>query len=104
MIIDRDLTEDILNEIIEEIETRSQEQDTINIFIELERGREISFEALLKGIKYKYSNSEKFTKIAIVTDSKWFQTTVNLSDILLDVKVRTFDIKDRLEAIQWISI
>ncbi len=104
LIIDRDLTEETLSKIIAEIEEKTRIHDTVNVYIELEKGREIGFKALLKGIKYKYSNSENFTKIAIVTDSKWFQTAVGLSDILLDVEVRTFDIKDRLEGIQWISI
>ena len=104
LIIDRDLTEEILNEIIAEIEERTKVHDTINVFIELEKGRDITITALLKGIKYKYSNAENFEKVAIVTDSKWFQTAVNLSDILIDVEVRTFDLKDRLEAIHWISI
>ena len=104
LIINRDLTDTILDEIIAEIEEKTSIHDTINVFIELEKERDVTLKAVLKGIKYKYSNAEKFNKIAIVTDVNWFQTAVDLSDILLDAEVQTFDIQDRLEAIQWISL
>ena len=104
LILDRDLTDETLDKIIAEIKSKLEVHDKINVFIELEKGRNVTLKALLKGIKFKYSNSEHFDKIAIVTDSNWFQNAVNVSDILLDVDVRTFDIKARLEAIQWISI
>ncbi|MDR5591637.1 STAS/SEC14 domain-containing protein [Christiangramia sp. SM2212] len=104
LIVDRDLTDDIVDEIIAEVKSKLEIHDKINVFIELEKGRHITFKALWKGIIFKYSNSDHFDKIAIVTDSSWFQNAVNLSDSLLDVDVRTFDLKDRLEAIQWISL
>ena len=104
VIIDRDLTDEILEEIIAEIKARLDVHENINVFIELEKGRHITLKALLHGVDYKYSHAEYFNKIAIVTDSKWFQGAVNVSDILLDVDVRTFDLKDRLEAVQWISL
>ena len=104
LIIDRDLTDKILDEIIAEIEMKLKVHEKINVFIELEKGRQITFKALLKGINYKYSNADHFDKIAIVTDSFWFQNAVNLSDIFLDADVRTYDLKMRLEAIQWTSL
>lgn len=104
LIVDRDLDDHILEEILREIQEKLEVHDKINVFIELEKERHITFKALLKGIQYKYSNAEHFDKIAIVTDSLWFQNAVNVSDILLDVEVRTYDLKDRLAAIQWISL
>lgn len=104
IILNRDLTGDVLDKIIDEIELKLQIYEKINVFIELEKGHEITLKGLLKGIKFKYSNQENFDKIAIVTDNNWFQGAVNVSDILLDVDVRTFDLKERLEAIQWISL
>ena len=104
IMIDRDLTDAILEEVTDEIHEKLKLYDKLNIYIELEKGRKITFKALIKGIKYKYSHAEKFEKIAIVTDSTWFQSAVNVSDILLDVDVRTFDLENRLEAIQWISL
>ncbi|CAL67950.1 STAS/SEC14 domain-containing protein [Christiangramia forsetii] len=104
LIVDRDLTEDTLDEIIAGIKLKLEIHEKVNVYIELEKGRHITFSALMKGIKFKYSNSEHFDKIAIVTDSNWFQNAVNVSDIFLDVDVRTYDLKDRLEAIQWISL
>ncbi|SDS49560.1 STAS/SEC14 domain-containing protein [Gramella sp. MAR_2010_147] len=104
LIVDRDLTNETLDKIIAEIQLKLEIHDKVNVFIELEKGRHITFFALLKGIKFKYSNSEHFDKIAIVTDSLWFQNAVNVSDIFLDVEVKTYDLKERLDAIQWISL
>ena len=104
LIIDKDLTEEILDEIITEIKSRLDNYDSINVFIELEKGYHISLKALFNGMKYKYNHEKYFDKIAIVTDSDWFRGAVNLSDIFLDVDVQTFDLKERLEAIQWISL
>ncbi|MCH4824433.1 STAS/SEC14 domain-containing protein [Gramella lutea] len=104
LIIDRDLTDEMVDRVILEIQEKLEIYKSLNVYVELEKDRQITLKALFKGIKYKYSNSDHFGKIAIVSDSKWFQGAVNVSDILLDVEVRTFDLKDRLEAIQWISI
>jgi len=104
LIVDRDLTDETLDEVIAEIKLKLKVHERVNVYIELEKDRHITFSALMKGIKFKYSNSEHFDKIAIVTDSIWFQNAVNVSDILLDVEVGTYDLKDRLEAIQWISL
>ncbi|WP_026914628.1 STAS/SEC14 domain-containing protein [Christiangramia portivictoriae] len=104
IIVNTDLTDQLLDEVILEIKARLEQYEQVNVYLELERGHEISFKALLKGINFKYLNADLFNKIAIVTDSIWFQKAVNVSDIFLNVEVRTYDIKDRLNAIQWISI
>ena len=104
LIIDRDLTDEIVDQVIEEIQEKLDEHQRINVFIELEKDRHITLKALFKGIKYKYSNEDFFEKIAIVTDSKWFQNAAGLADSFLDVDTRTFDLRDRLEAIQWVSL
>lgn len=104
LIVDRDLTNEILEQILAEIKSKLEVHKKINVYIELEKGRDITFSALIKGIKFKYHNSEHFDKLAIVTDSGWFKNAVNISDLFLDIEVRTFDLKERLEAIQWISL
>ncbi len=103
LIINRELTEETVDEIIAECEKKTKSFENLNVFIELERGHDITLKALFKGLKYKYSNSHKFRKTAIVTDRKWFQSIVGVTDSFIDIEVRTFDIRDRLEAIQWIS-
>ena len=104
IIINSDLTDEVLDDVILEIKARFEQYDKVNVYLELEKGHEISFNALLKGIKFKYSNADLFGKIAIVTDSSWFQNAVNVSDIFLNVELRTYDVKDRLDGLQWISI
>ena len=104
IIINSDLTDEVLDEVILEIKARFEQYDKVNVYLELEKGHEISFNALLKGIKFKYSNASLFGKIAIVTDSSWFQNAVNVSDIFLNVEMRIYDVKDRLDSLQWISI
>ena len=103
VILDKDMTKEAVQEIIDKIEEKLLIYDTINVFVEIEKDRKISIIGLLNGIKFKYQNSSKLDKFAVVTDSRWFKKAIHISDVFLDVDVRTFDIKDRLEAIQWIS-
>lgn len=104
LIVNKDLNDEIVENVIEKIQEKLEIYERLNVFIELEKGRHITLKALLKGIKFKFKNSDHFGKLAIVTDSKRFQSAVDVTDVFLDVDTRTFDIKDRLEAIQWISL
>jgi len=104
IMIEKDLDSKVLDDVKNEIKERLATYHKVNLYVELKEGYEVSLKALFKGIKFKYSHEEYFGKIAIVTNEIWFQNAVNVSDVFLDAPVRTYMLKDRLEAIQWISI
>lgn len=97
--VDSDLIDEIHIAIIDKL----KENKTINLFIEIESGKNISFSALLKDLKFKAEHAKQFRKIVVVTDLNWFQNIMEIKDLLMDAEVKTFDHKNRLKAINWIA-
>lgn len=71
--------------------------------MEIEAGVHFTAKAFLKDLVFKYKNAEKFNRIAVVTDLSWFQNAMEIKDLLMDAKVESFKIKNRLKAISWIA-
>ena len=103
VVLDRDLNDESLAEIISIINKKLESHKSLNVYIELQKDCQVEFKAFMNGVIYKYSNASKFDKLAIVTNLNWFKNAVKISDIFLDVEVRTFENKERLDAINWIS-
>ncbi len=103
LMIDRDITKSYLDEIHFLIEEKLKENDTINLFCEIMPNNEVPLKLLLENIKFKYDHSDQINKIAFVTDLGWVRGIMELDNFFVATEVRTFDLKDRLEAIQWIS-
>jgi len=85
--------------ILERVEKHKQ----INLYIEIEEGRHISMAAFFKDVAFKFTNAEKFKRIAVVTDINWFQNAMEIKDLLMDAEVQSFSLADRLKAISWIA-
>ena len=98
---DLDLTH--IEEVHKLILERLDKHVKINLYIEIEKDLHISMTAFVKDVFFKFSNSDKFQKIALVTDINWFQNVMEIKDLLMDADVRSFDIEDRLKAISWIA-
>jgi len=103
LIIDKDLEEGNLEEIHEIILKRISEFEKINIFCEITQEKHIAFKCLMDELRFKYDNSKNIDKLAIVTDLTWLRTVMNINDLIVHTNIRTFEIKDRMKAIQWIS-
>jgi len=103
IMINSDIDDKVLKEIHTEILAKLEENKTINLFIEIEKGHDISLTTLLKDIIFKLDHAKQFTKIAMVTELKWLATIMSMKDLLMKADVRSFDIKNRMEAMNWIS-
>lgn len=97
--VDSDLIDEVHSAIID----RLKENETINLFVEIESGSDISFSALLKDLKFKVEHAKQFRKIVVVTDLNWFQNVMEIKDLLMDAEVKSFEHKNRLKAINWIA-
>lgn len=102
-LIDSDLDTKLIDEIHSAITDKLKGNETINLFIEIQAGNNISFSALLKDLKFKKEHASQFKKIAVVTDLNWFQNIMEIKDLLMDAEVKSFDHKLRMEAISWIA-
>lgn len=75
----------------------------VNVYIEDQFGDAISLKALIKDLIFEFTNTTKIMKIGLVTDAKWFRKTAEVKSFLTGTTVETFRMKNRLEAINWIS-
>ncbi len=103
LIIDKDIEKGNLEEVHEIILERISEFGKINIFCEITQEKHIAFKCLMDELKFKYENSKNIDKLAIVTDLTWLRAVMNINDLIGHTNIRSFEIKGRMEAIQWIS-
>tara|TARA_R100000935_G_scaffold36623_1_gene57622 strand:- start:687 stop:1040 length:354 start_codon:yes stop_codon:yes gene_type:complete len=81
---------------------RLKENKTINLFIEIQPGNDITFSALLKDLKFKVEHAKHFRKIVVVTDLNWFHNLMEIKALIMDAEIKTFKHENRLKAINWI--
>jgi len=103
IMIKSDVDLKVVDEVHAEILKRILEHKRINLYVEIESGVTISLPAVLKDLTFKFKNSDKFNKIAVVTDMNWLQNIMEIKDLMMDAEIESFNIENRLEAINWIT-
>lgn len=103
LIIDKDIEEGNLEKVHEIILERISESGMINIFCEINHDKHIAFKCLMDELRFRHENSNNIKKLAIVTDITWLRSVMDINNLMAQTNIRSFEIKDRLEAIQWIS-
>lgn len=103
IMIKSDLDLDAIEEVHNEISKRILEHKKINLYVEIESGATFSLPAVLKDLTFKFKNSNKFKKIAVVTDMNWLQNLMEIKDLLMDAEIQSFNVENRLNAISWIA-
>ncbi len=103
ILVNSDIDDKVMQEIHAEILSKLEENETLNLFVEIEEGHHVSFTTMLKDLIFKLDHAKQFTKIAMVTDLKWMATVMSMKDLIMKAEVRSFDIEHRLEAMNWIS-
>ena len=104
IMIDRDLDDDYLEEIHQIILDKIEEFGNINMFCEVQKGKHIPLKCLFEELKFKFNNYQNIGKLAVVTDLTWLRSVMNISEIILDSEIKTYDIEHRMEAITWVSL
>lgn len=103
IMVDQDVTDDYLDEIHKIITEKIRLYGKINLFCEIEKGHQVSLRLLMKELAFKYKNSDHFHKLAFISDISWMRKVMAINDFIFPCEVRTYDLSDRLEAINWIS-
>ncbi len=103
IMIDRDLDDEYLEEIHEIVLAKIEEFGKINIFCEVQKGKNIPLKCLLEELKFKFDNYQNIGKLAVVSDLAWLRSVMNISEFILHSEVHTFDISHRMDAITWVS-
>ncbi len=103
IMIDRDITDDYLQEIHEIVLARIDEFGKINFFCEVLKGNHIPFMSLMEELKFKYDNSQQIDKVAVVTDRSLLRSVMSVTDLFLHSEIKTYELSERLDAITWVS-
>ena len=103
IMVDKDVNKNYLDEIHSVIEEKLKEHDSINLFCEIMPDNKVPLKFLIENMKFKFDHSEQIQKLAMVTDLSWVRGIMDVDNFFVSTEVRSFELKDRLEAIQWIS-
>ncbi|PTX41628.1 SpoIIAA-like protein [Christiangramia gaetbulicola] len=104
VMVDKDVTKEYLEELHSRIEEKLKEHDQINLFCEIMPGNEVPLKMLLKNLQFKFEHSKQINKMAMVTDLAWIRGIMDLDKNFVSTEIECFHLKDRLEAIHWISL
>ncbi len=103
IMVDQDITEEYLNDVHKKVEQKLKEHDSINLFCEIMPNNKVPLKLLIENLKFKFDHSDQIRKLAFVTDLKWVRGIMKIDDFFVSTDVRSFELKDRIKAIQWIS-
>lgn len=102
VVIEDEINEDTLKGIKSLVNAKASEHHAINLYLEDRYNNGITLTAVLKDLLYEMSHDEPFFKIAVVTDKKLFRSIAKLKNMLLNIKVQSFEQKDRIQAMNWV--
>lgn len=102
ILIDSEIDQKKMEEISSHLEDKLKDNLFINLYVEDQHSNGISISGLLESISFHYTHSGSIKKVAIVTDLKWFQKTMELKSFLIGSDVQTFDISERMDAMNWV--
>ncbi|MDT0691453.1 STAS/SEC14 domain-containing protein [Salegentibacter sp. F188] len=103
ILIESDLNVELINKVQTLILEKIDAHDEIHLFFEIRSGNEVTFKAFLNQMMFNFNNTEKFSKVAVVTDLDWIKNSMIIKDALLPTDIAHFSNKDRLNALAWIS-
>ena len=102
-IIEGFFDEEIVKNLHDEILQKASVFRRINLYLEDSNIENFSVWAVLVDIAFKFRNSEKFTKVAIVTDRTWIRACAAVENLFFEGVVKSFPSKKRMDAMAWIS-
>lgn len=102
IVLEEEINSDKLKEIKELVGERVDKHSGVNLYLEDRYNNGITLKAVLKDLAFELTNCEPFLKIAVVTDKKLFRVVAEIKDILLNIKVQPFELKDRVKAMNWV--
>lgn len=101
-IVNQEIDQEKMDEILTAIKEKIEEITPLSLFLEDQSNEGISFVGFLKTLSFHFSHAKDLEKVAIVTDDKLFQKSMDMKNFLVPAKIKSFSRKDRLEAMNWV--
>lgn len=87
----------------DQIEEKIKGFDKINLYLEDNNVKNFTLPAVLDECKFKIEHSNKFNKVAMVSDRKWLKICAAFENMVTTANIKWFSSEDRMKAIDWIS-
>lgn len=101
-LVSQEIDQQKMEEILSQIKERLKTVTPICLYLEDESDEGISVGGFLKAIEFHFSHGKDIEKIAIVSDDKIFQKSMNMKDLLVPADVKTFARGERMTAMNWV--
>jgi len=97
------IQDDDMKKMIAVCEEKMQSFERIAIYVEVVEMKGISIDALLTDLKFALPNLKRFSKKAVVSESKWHEPLAKISDkIFSSIEIRHFSPEERENAKKWV--
>ncbi|TDN81047.1 SpoIIAA-like protein [Salegentibacter sp. 24] len=103
-LVNKEIDKKKIDEILSKIKDRLEVVSPICLYLEDGSGQGISIAGFLKAMEFHYSHSKELKKIAIVTDHKLFEKSMDIKDLVVPAHIKSFEKKERMKAMNWLMI
>lgn len=98
------IREEDMHNMIAVCEKKMESAERIAVYVEVVEMGGISFNALVEDLKFALPNLKRFSKKAVVSDSKWHEPLIKIGDKLFpSIEVRHFTPEQREDALEWVK-
>ncbi|WP_234570563.1 STAS/SEC14 domain-containing protein [Rhodohalobacter sp. 614A] len=102
--IDGKISEQEFDAITARLEEKMSKHSTVRIYAEIKSLGGMSPETFFKDLKFGLQNWDRFDKEALVTDKKWLEKIIDISDHLFpSIEVEAFSFDEKKKAKIWIQ-
>ena len=101
-LVNQEIGQEKIEEILSALKERVEEVSPISLYVEDESDEGISLAAFFKAVSFHFSHSKDLEKIAIVTNDKKFQKSMEMKDLLVSSDIKCFEKEKRLQAMNWV--
>ena len=99
--ISGEITEADIDEISPWIERFMKERDTVHVVEVVQDVEGAEPSALWKGLKFDAQHLSNFDRVAVVSDKDWVDPLAKATELVTNLEVRTFPMRDLTAAREW---
>ena len=101
-IIEEKIDSDVLRDLGKRIVATLQENKKMSLYLEDMGIQSFTPNSIFIGILFPFRYSRKFSKLALISDRKWIHFIAFWHNLFTPVKVKSYSIAHRLDAMSWI--
>ncbi len=101
-VFEKKLDQDGVDQIKESILDKLEKHESISLYIEEDNTEDVNLKALIEEMLFNINHSNRFERVAVVTDRDWIRHLSSLKGVLMDSDLKTFTLEERIDALSWI--